>query len=120
MDINHYIAKETDNNLYKNLNDNVKTQLIKYFEKFATKIFEDITNECELYNESKRYTDGKHFQEYIDKKYEQFEKMSIIANTKDISNCYAFGCLDMKDSTDGLYLVFDENDSRMFKIKLKM
>lgn len=119
MDINSYIAKETDNNLYKNLNDNVKTQLIKYFEKFATKIFEDITNECELYNESKRYTDGKHFQEYIDKKYEQFEKMSIIANTKDISNCYAFGCLDMKDSTDGLYLVFDENDSKDVQDKIK-
>lgn len=119
MDINSYIAKETDNNLYKNLNDNVKTQLIKYFEKFATKIFEDITNECELYNESKRYTDGKHFQEYIDKKYEQFEKMSIIANTKDISNCYAFGCLDMKDTTDGLYLIFDENDSKDVQVKIK-
>lgn len=119
MDINRYIAKETDNNLYKNLNDNVKTQLIKYFEKFATKIFEDITNECELYNESKRYTDGKHFQEYIDKKYEQFKKMSIIANTKDLSNCYAFGCLDMKDSTDGLYLVFDENDSKDVQDKIK-
>lgn len=119
MDINSYIAKETDNNLYKNLNDNVKTQLIKYFEKFATKIFENITNECELYNESKRYTDGKHFQEYIDKKYEQFKKMSIIANTKDLSNCYAFGCLDMKDSTDGLYLVFDENDSKDVQDKIK-
>lgn len=119
MDINHYIAKETDNNLYKNLNDNVKTQLIEYFEKFATKDFEDITNECELYNESKRYTDGKHFQEYIDNKYEQFKKMSIKANTKDLSNCYAFGCLDMKDSTDGLYLVFDENDSKDVQDKIK-
>ena len=120
MDINRYIAKETDNNLYKNLNDNVKTQLIKYFEKFATKIFEDITNECELYNESKRYTDGKHFQEYLDNKYEQFKKMSIMANTKDLSNCYAFGCLDMKDSTDGLYLVFDENETKKNKIQDKI
>ena len=120
MDINHYIAKETDNHLYNNLNNNVKTQLIKHFEKFATKIFEDITNECELYNESKRYTDGKHFQEYLDNKYEQFKKMSIIANTKDISNCYAFGCLDMKDSTDGLYLVFDENETKKNKIQDKI
>lgn len=119
VDINHYIAKETDNNLYKNLNDNVKTQLIEYFKKFATSDFEEITTKCELYNESKPYTDGKHFQEYIDKKYQQFEKMSIIANTKDLSNCYAFGCLDMKDRTDGLYLVFDENDSKDVQDKIK-
>lgn len=120
MDINRYIAKETGNNLYKNLNNNVKTQLIEYFKKFATKVFEDITNKCELYNESKPYTDGKHFQEYLDKKYQQFEKMSIIANTKDLSNCYAFGCLDMKDRTDGLYLVFDEDETKKNEIQDKI
>lgn len=119
MDINHYIAKETDNHLYNNLNNNVKTQLIKHFEKFATKIFENITNKCELYNESKPYTDGEHFQEYLDKKYQQLEKMSIIENTKDIGNCYAFGCLSMIDRTDGLYLVFDENETKEIQKQIK-
>lgn len=113
LDFNHYIAKEVDNNLYRNLNDNVKTQLIEYFEKFATTDFEDITNKCEQYNTAKQpVTDGKVYQDYLNA-----NRQKIANNTKLTgkviydSKSYAFKCISTTDTTDGIYLVFDEEET---------
>lgn len=122
IDINHYIAKETDNNLYNNLNNNIKTQLIEYFEKFATTDFEDITNKCEQYNTSKQpVTNGKSYQDYLD------TNRQIIANNTKLtgeviynSKSYAFKCISTEDTTDGLYLVFDETETKENGIQNKI
>lgn len=121
MDINHYIAKETDNNLYKNLNNNVKTQLIEYFEKFATKDFEKITNTCEYHNEDNQlFTDGKSYQDYLNDCLQKIANQSALTeSTIHQGTCYAFSCLYTKNTTDGLYLVFDENDSKDVQDKIK-
>lgn len=114
VDINRYIAKELDSRLYSNLNHNVKTQLIEYFEKFATTDFEDITNKCEQYNvKNQPVTDGKVYQDYLNANLQKIANHAALTEgTIYKGKCYAFSCLYTSDATDGLYLVFDENDSK--------
>lgn len=121
IDINRYIAKETDNNLYKNLNDNVKTQLIVYFEKFATIDFKDITYKCEQYDVNNQpVADGKSYQDYLNANLQKIANHAALTeSTIYKGKCYAFSCLYTSDTTDGLYLVFDENDSKDVQVKIK-
>ena len=121
IDINRYIAKDKDNNLYKNLNDNVKTILIEYFEKFATRDFKDITYECEQYDvKDEPVANGKIYQKYLnDCLREIANHPALTESTIYKGKCYAFSCLYTSDTTDGLYLVFDENDSKDVQDKIK-
>ncbi len=114
VDINRYIAKELDSRLYSNLNDNVKTQLIEYFEKFATTDFEDITNKCEQYDvKNQPVPNGKDYQDYLNANPQKIANQATLTeDTIYRGKCYAFSCLYTSDTTDGLYLVFDENDSK--------
>lgn len=114
VDINRYIAKELDNHLYNNLNDNVKTQLIEYFKKFARIDFEKITNKCEQYDDTtnKPYANGTLYQKYLDALRDKVRAYpnETIEETKRMGNCYAFGLIKTSEteSNTGLYLVFDE------------
>ena len=121
IDINCYIAKDKDNNLYKNLNNNVKTQLIEYFKKFARIDFEKITNKCEQHDETnQQVANGKVYQDHLNECRRQIVnyaalKGSVIYDSKS----YAFSCLYTSDPTNGLYLIFDENDSKDVQDKIK-
>ena len=114
IDINQYIAEETDNNLYNNLNENIKTQLIKYFIKFATKDFVGITNKCELYDGVNPYADGWYCQEYLNN----------MANTDTIETicigkCYLVNYLN-KSNPNSIYSVFDEEETKKNDIQKKI
>ena len=117
VDIDEYITKKSNITLYSNLNDNVKTQLIEYFEKFATIDFKYITQQCEQYNiKNEPVPNGDIYQKYLDKNKEIFNKnpklKALTEKTIYKGECHAFSCFYTGDNTDGLYIVFDEDDSK--------
>lgn len=117
VDIDDYITKTSNSNLYSNLNDNVKTQLIEYFEKFATIDFKYITQQCEQYNiKNEPVPNGDIYQKYLDKNKDIFNKnpklKALTEKTIYKGECHAFSCFYTGDNTDGLYIVFDEDDSK--------
>lgn len=117
VDIDEYITKTSNSKLYSNLNDNVKTQLIEYFKKFATIDFKKITHQCEQYNEkTKLVSDGTIYQQYLNDNKDKFAQTpppkALKENMTYKGESYAFSCFYTEDNTDGLYLVFDEDGSK--------
>lgn len=113
VDINHYITKKTDNNLYNNLNHNIKTQLIAYFEKFAMNDFNNITNLCEQYNSGNRPVEnGYRYQKWID------DCRNEIANKpKRLRESFLFSYIS---PTGGVYQIFDEDETKRNGIQDKI
>ena len=114
MDINRYIAKETDNHLYNNLNNNVKTQLIKYFEKFAMNDFNYITNLCEQYSIATRPVEnGYIYQDWLNKLRQIIaKKPKISGDVNTIRKSFLFSYISTKNTKSGVYQVFDEDETK--------
>lgn len=116
--IGQYLIK---NNI--SLDENIKEQLIEYFEKFARTDFSKIAAQCEIrlkYNgEFKAISDGKSFNYWLDKatgtgKLKDHEQLTP-ADAQLYGNCYAFLYCNMEGdnpSPTGVYMLFDEENSK--------
>lgn len=122
IDINHYIAKTMDKYLYTNLNYNIKTQLIEYFENFATREFRDITNKCEQYNEANRPVEnGYLYQEWLNKcRTDIADNSKLRGNEKYYRESFLFSYIPTDELTSGVYQVFDEDATKRNGIQDKI
>lgn len=119
VDINRYIAETIDKNLYNNLNYNIKTQLIKYFEKFAMIDFNVITNKCEQYHiENRPVENGNSYQEWIDDcRNEIANKPKLLGSVKYQRESFLFSYIS---PTGGVYQIFDEDETKRNGIQNKI
>ena len=108
--------------LFKRQNYNIKTQLIEYFEKFATIDFKDITNECEQYSKAKRpIENGNLYQKWLNGiRQEIANEPKFRGDVNYYRKSFLFSCISTENTTSGVYQVFDEDETKRNRIQDKI
>lgn len=105
-------------NRWNNLEKNIKSQLISYFEEFAKTDFLRLANSCELKfkdgDDFKPAKDGKEFMEWINANCPKTDKEVKLYNSN-----YAFVYTNAYHFNEGIYMMFSENGDQHVQDTIK-